>query len=65
MNKLYYTALFVHRPTGKVLFRLSEKPINKYMWEKAKALKFEELAKDRFINKSEIDIRDYGTNQAE
>jgi hypothetical protein len=35
------------------------------MWEKEKVMVFEKIAKDRFINKHEIEVRDYGTNQPE
>ena len=65
MSQLYHTAVFIHKPTQKLLYRLSIKPINKYMWEKEKVMVFEKIAKDRFINKHEIEVRDYGTNQPE
>lgn len=35
------------------------------MWEKEKVLTFEKIIKDRFLNKSEVEIRDYGVNQPE
>lgn len=65
MSKFYSTAIFIHKPTQKVLYRLSMKPINKYMWEKEKVMQFERIVKERFINKHEIEVRDYGTNQPE
>ncbi len=55
----YFTAIFTEKSTGKVIFRLNEKPINKYMWEKAKALTLEKLVKERFMLKDEIQIKDY------
>lgn len=65
MSKILHTALFVQKSTGKVIYRLQEKPLNKYFWEKAKVLKFDELAKDRWIDKWDIEVRDYGANQGE
>lgn len=58
MSRLY-TAIFTEKSTGKVLFKLTESPLNKYMWEKAKAITFEKLVKDRFIDKHEIIVKDY------
>jgi hypothetical protein len=60
MTRTLRTALFVHKPTQKVIYRLSMKTGFKYLWEKEKVLTLERLAKDKFINKAEIDIRDYG-----
>lgn len=60
MSKPLHTALFVQKSTQKLLYRLTDKPITKYFWEKAKVMKFEEIAKNRFIDKWDIEIRDYG-----
>lgn len=63
MSRLYRTALFVHKPTQKVIYRLTMNTEFKYLWEKAKVLKLDELVKDKFLLKHEIEVRDYGQNQ--
>lgn len=63
MSGFLHTAIFVQRSNGKVLYKMVEKPLNKYLWEKAKAVKVEQLVKDRFIDKWDIDVRDYGQNK--
>lgn len=65
MAQLYSTAVFIHKPTGKLLYRLSTKPYNKYFWEKEKVMTVEKLVKDQFLRREEIEVRDYGTNQAD
>jgi hypothetical protein len=63
MTKLYTrTAFFIHKPTQKLIYRLDMKTGFKYLWEKEKVLTLERLAKEKFINKHEIEIRDHGTN---
>lgn len=64
MSKLYTrTAFFIHRPTQKLIYRLDMKTGFKYLWEKEKALTLEKLAKDKFIHKNDIDVRDQGENK--
>jgi len=65
MSTLYHTAVFIHKPTQALLYRLSIKPLNKYFWEKEKVMMFEKLVKDRFLERREIEVRDYGVNQPE
>ena len=36
----------------------------KYLWEKEKALTLEKLAKDKFIHKNDIDVRDQGESKS-
>lgn len=59
MTKLY-TAIFTEKKTGKVLYRLNTRDIlNKYFWEKEKALIMKKLIKDRFLTENEIKVVDY------
>lgn len=55
----FYSAIFIEKDTGKVIYRLNTKQLNKYFWEKEKALKLEWLIKEKFYNKHEIVIKDY------
>jgi hypothetical protein len=64
MIKTLRTAFFVHKPTQKVIYRLSMKTGFKYLWEKEKVMTLERLAKDKFINKAEIEVRDQGSHLA-
>ncbi len=57
MDNLYKTAIFID-PKGKVVYRLSKKPINKYFWEKEKAQIVEWLIKEKFYNKGEIQVKE-------
>ena len=66
MTKFYNSAIFTEKSTGRVLHRLNSKPFDKahpyfskFYWEKEKAEVLEKLVKDRFLTKSEIDIKDY------
>jgi len=66
MTKLYTrTALFIHKPTQKVIFRLNMRTGFKYLWEKEKVLTLEKLVKDKFLLKAEIEVRDYSPAVAE
>lgn len=56
MENSYKTALFIEKSTGKLLYKLKNKPLNKYFWEKDKVLVLEKISKDRFLSKTEIDI---------
>ena len=63
MNKLYTrTAFFIHNPTQKIIYRLDMKTGFKYLWEKEKALTLDRLAKDKFLHKTDIEVRDQGEN---
>ncbi len=66
MSKFYNEALFIDKNTNKVIWRLVSKPFsekhphfNKFYWNKEKQEVLERLIKDRFLNKHEIEIRDY------
>ena len=60
MVNLYKTAIFTEKLTGKVIYRLSTKPLNKYFWEKRKLEILDWLVKEKFYSKHEIKIQDYG-----
>lgn len=66
MKRILRTAFFVHKPKQgheKVIYRLSMNTAFKYLWEKEKVLTLERLAKNLFIHKSEIEVRDQGAHQ--
>jgi len=72
MNKLYYTTIFTDK-SGKVLYRLdypvikekgvtdpaSIRSLNKFFYEKEKAVVLDKLVKDRFLDKASIIMKDY------
>jgi hypothetical protein len=58
MTQMYKTALFIDKSTGKVVYRLSTKPLNNYFWEKRKMEILDWLVKEKFFNKTEIKIKD-------
>lgn len=66
-----YTAIFTDKKTGKVIYRLDHKAFDpekwpgytKYAWEKAKALKIEDLAKELFLSKTDIQISEHVSTQ--
>lgn len=52
-------AIFTDSATKSQIFRLTNhKPLNKYFWEKEKALVVEKLSKDRNIDKDRITVKD-------
>ena len=60
MEKILRTAFFVNKKDNTVIYRLSMKTGFKYLWEKEKVLTLERLAKEKFIHKNDIEIRDHG-----
>lgn len=56
----FYLAIFTEKSTGRTLYRLNQRPLNKFFWEKAKAEVVDRLVKDRFFVKEEIAIEDLG-----
>ena len=52
------TAIYIHKPTGKVLWRVNEKPTNRYFWEKKKIKVFEWLIRERWLDRSEVEVKD-------
>lgn len=66
MSKLYNQAVFIDKTTKNVIWRLTSKPFNpkfpgfnKFYWEKEKLVILDKLIKDRFLDKRDIEIRDY------
>lgn len=55
-----FTALFVDKNTGKVLYRLNQqRPLNKFFWIKDKLVQVDRLARLHEMPKSQILIKDY------
>ena len=63
MDKIYYTAIFTEKVTGKQLYRLHDAPLNKFFWEKEKLRIMDKIIKDRFIDRHEIEINDLGPDK--
>lgn len=72
MTKQFYTSIFTDK-SGKVLYRLdypvmtergvtdpdSTRSLNKFFYEKEKAVALDKLVKERFLDKNSITIKDY------
>jgi hypothetical protein len=59
-NSPFYTAVFIERSTGKQLYRLKSKPLNKFFWEKEKLTVLDKIMKDKFLDRHEIQVVDHG-----
>lgn len=64
------TAIYIHKPTQKVIWRHSTtSPYlvkSKFYWEKEKLKVFEWLIRERWLDRKEVEIRDYrGTTSNE
>lgn len=58
MENNYKTAIFKEKSTGKQLYRLHVKPLNKFFWEKEKAIVLDKISRERFLHKDEILIEE-------